>query len=69
MESIRELIDRLNATDECVNIEAKRGTEIDRSILETICAFSNEPGLNGGIYYWVLKRTKQCFFHTILLQV
>ncbi|WP_299250363.1 ATP-binding protein [uncultured Cytophaga sp.] len=48
MESSKELIDQLNITDECTTIEAKRGSAIDRSIMETVCAFSNEPGLGGG---------------------
>lgn len=48
MESAKELIERLNHTDECTTIETKRGSHIDKSILETVCAFSNEPGLGGG---------------------
>jgi ATP-dependent DNA helicase RecG len=38
----------LNALDENERLEAKRGTEIGPSILETVCAFANEPGLQGG---------------------
>ncbi len=38
----------LNALDENERLEAKRGTEIGPSILETICAFANEPDLQGG---------------------
>lgn len=38
----------LNALDENERLEAKRGTEVGPSILETICAFANEPGLHGG---------------------
>lgn len=45
---IKELYEQLNHSDECNFIEAKRGTAIDRSIMETVCAFSNEPGLGGG---------------------
>lgn len=48
MESASYLIQQLNMLDEHVHVEAKRGQEIDKSILETICAFSNEPGLGGG---------------------
>jgi ATP-dependent DNA helicase RecG len=44
----KELIEHLNLSDECNFIEAKKGSAIDRSIMETICAFSNEPGLDGG---------------------
>jgi ATP-dependent DNA helicase RecG len=48
METGQELLNQLNSTDETSRIEAKRGSAIDRSILETICAFANEPDLNGG---------------------
>ena len=48
MEPIKELIEILNATDECRDIEAKRGNAIDKSIMETVCSLSNEPGLGGG---------------------
>jgi len=43
-----ELIQQLNHTDELNWIEAKKGSAINRSILETVCAFSNEPGMGGG---------------------
>jgi ATP-dependent DNA helicase RecG len=46
--SAAELFEELCALDESATIEAKRGTRIDRSILETICAFTNEPRLGGG---------------------
>lgn len=62
MESIKDLIDRLNATDECVNIEAKKGTEIDRSIMETVCAFCNEPGLGGGYILLGVKKDESSLF-------
>ncbi|MDR0834451.1 MAG: putative DNA binding domain-containing protein [Candidatus Symbiothrix sp.] len=48
MTDINELLAQLNITDECVNIEAKRASEIDKSVMETINAFSNEPNLGGG---------------------
>ncbi len=48
MTSARDLLDALNHLDEGERIEAKRGNEAGHSILETICAFANEPGLNGG---------------------
>lgn len=48
MNDLRHFIDLLKQTDERDNLEAKKSSEIGRSILETICAFSNEPGLNGG---------------------
>jgi ATP-dependent DNA helicase RecG len=43
-----ELLESLNALDEHERIEAKRAREMGPSILETICAFANEPGLGGG---------------------
>jgi ATP-dependent DNA helicase RecG len=51
MPTAKEIFDRLNLADECTNIEAKRGSAIDASIMETVNSFSNEPGLSGG---WLL---------------
>lgn len=48
MSNLRDFINQLKQTDECDNLEAKKASEIGKSILETVCAFSNEPGLNGG---------------------
>ncbi|WP_234264210.1 AlbA family DNA-binding domain-containing protein [Hydrogenophaga sp. NFH-34] len=44
----RELLDNLNLLDESERIEAKRALDAGKSVLETICAFANEPGLGGG---------------------
>ena len=46
--SIEELIDKLAFLGEQEKIEAKTGTEAGKSMLQTICAFANEPGLGGG---------------------
>ncbi|HVK56778.1 MAG TPA: ATP-binding protein [Burkholderiales bacterium] len=46
-----ELLEQLNNIDEHERIEAKRATEAGKSLLETVCAFANEPGLGGG---WIL---------------
>lgn len=46
-----ELLERLNLLDENERIEAKAASEIGRSLLETVSAFANEPGLGGG---WLL---------------
>ena len=43
-----DLLKELRAVDESVQIEVKRGSKVDRSVLETVCAFANEPGLGGG---------------------
>jgi len=43
-----DLLQELMALDESQRIEAKRCLQIDRSAMESICAFANEPGLGGG---------------------
>ncbi len=48
MKTAQELFDQLNSIDENVRIDAKKASEIDKSIMETVCAFANEPGLGGG---------------------
>ena len=49
--SAQELLDELCAHSESARIEAKAGSAIGSSVMQTICAFANEPGLDGGIYY------------------
>src|SRR5690606_39962272 len=51
MTSAYDLLQSLNLLDEHERIEAKRSDEVGKSLLETICAFANEPGLDGG---WIL---------------
>lgn len=46
--SALELLNELNASDESSRIEAKRSREVGKSLMETVTAFSNEPGLGGG---------------------
>lgn len=46
-----ELLQLLNDLDEHPQIEAKEGSQAGKSMLETVCAFANEPGLGGG---WLL---------------
>lgn len=48
MLTLEELWRRLVDLDETVQLEAKIGEQIGPSILETISAFSNEPGRGGG---------------------
>ena len=62
MESSKDLIQQLNNTDECTTIEAKKGRGVDRSIMETICAFSNEPGLGGGYILLGVELDNQSLF-------
>jgi ATP-dependent DNA helicase RecG len=49
--SAAELLEQLNTLDEHERVEAKRATEVGKSLLETVCALANEPGLDGG---WIL---------------
>ena len=48
MRSATELLRELNSVDESPGIEAKRASEAGKSLLETLVAFANEPGLGGG---------------------
>lgn len=48
MRTAQDLLCELNASDESPRIEAKRAREVGKSILETVIAFANEPGLGGG---------------------
>jgi ATP-dependent DNA helicase RecG len=47
----QELLQSLTLLDENERIEAKRARDVGKSMLETICAFANEPHLGGG---WLL---------------
>ena len=44
----QELLHQLFTLDESERVEAKRASSIGKSIMETVCAFANEPGLGGG---------------------
>jgi len=46
--SAADLFEVLNASDECSWIEAKGSSESSHTLLETVCAYCNEPGLGGG---------------------
>jgi ATP-dependent DNA helicase RecG len=43
-----DLIRDLNQLDEHPRVEAKTGSELGKSALQTVCAFANEPRLGGG---------------------
>jgi ATP-dependent DNA helicase RecG len=62
METLKDIIERLNNSDESTTIEAKRGSAIDKSIMESVCAFSNEPDLGGGIIVLGVVREEQLLF-------
>jgi ATP-dependent DNA helicase RecG len=46
--SAEDLLQELQSVDESHRIEVKRGSQIGHSVMETVCAFANEPGLGGG---------------------
>lgn len=46
--SVQDLYQQLLALDEHERLDAKRAREIDKSIMETVCAYANVPGLGGG---------------------
>lgn len=46
--SAQELFEILNESDECDWIEAKGIGDSSVSVMETVCSYSNEPGLGGG---------------------
>jgi len=56
------LLDRLRNGDECHNLEAKRGSAIDTSIMETVCAYCNEPGMGGGCIVLGVARSEDQLF-------
>ena len=57
MKSCANLFEELNILDEHTRIEAKTGKEVGNSLMETICAYANEPGLGGG---YILLGVKEC---------
>ena len=57
-----ELLQNLNLLDETERIEAKRASESGKSLLETVCAFANEPGLGGGWLLLGVEREEQALF-------
>ena len=46
--SVQELYHLLKPSDENVWIEAKGQSDSSKSLMESVCSFSNEPGLSGG---------------------
>ncbi len=48
MRSAADLFEELNSVDESTRIEAKRASELGKSVMQTVIAFANEPGLDGG---------------------
>lgn len=56
MKTAKELFDELNTQDETTEVEAKGAGPINHSVMESICAFSNEPDLGGGYILIGAKR-------------
>lgn len=59
-----EIYERLVNFDESEHIEAKRGSEIGISAMETVCAFANEPSLGGGCLLLGVAREEMALFPT-----
>jgi ATP-dependent DNA helicase RecG len=59
---ITELIQQLNASDENHYIEAKRGSDVEKSFYETVCAFANEPELGGGYILLGIAKDEEALF-------
>lgn len=57
MRTAKELFAELNSFDENRRIEAKSASSVGKSMMETVCAFANEPGLCGGYLLLGAKRT------------
>lgn len=54
----KELYERLTQADECVWIEAKGEDDTSESLMESVCSFSNEPGLAEVIFFLELAKIK-----------
>ncbi|MDY7576535.1 ATP-binding protein [Actimicrobium sp. CCI2.3] len=63
-----DYLNLLNTIDENERLEAKRGTEIGPSILETICAFANEPDLQGGTLILGVVRDENDLFSPYVVE-
>lgn len=59
MRSAADLWEELLLVDESTSIEAKTSRDVGRSLLETVCAFSNEPGLGGGYLLLGVRPSQQ----------
>ena len=61
--SAKEIISELNETDETEHLEAKEasGSAVGKTVFETICAMSNEPGLEGGTILLGVEKEEALF--------
>lgn len=60
--NIRELLANLHELGEQEQLEAKSAQELGDSVLETVCAFSNEPDLGGGVILLGVAEEEQMLF-------
>ena len=59
MNKAQDIFDRLNNVDEDKRIEAKNGSKIDRSLMETICSLSNDERTKiNKLLFGLLKRNR-----------
>jgi ATP-dependent DNA helicase RecG len=54
-----DLFSQLNELDEHPRIEAKTASQVSTSVMETICAFANEPRLSGGFLLLGVQECKE----------
>jgi len=62
MKTAQEIIEILNTVDENVGLEVKKGSSIDKSVMESVCSFSNEPGLGGGLIVLGIEKEDNSLF-------
>jgi ATP-dependent DNA helicase RecG len=65
---VTDYLTLLNSIDENERLEAKRGAEIGPSVLETVCAFANEPDLQGGTLLLGVVRNEQDLFSSYVVE-
>ena len=62
MLDFEQLWEKLITGDESTEIEAKRGEDVGKSILETISAFANEPDNGGGYFLLGVVKKEDALF-------
>ncbi len=62
MKTAQELLEELNTLDEHTSIEAKTASDTGKSIMETVCAFANEPQLGGGYLLLGVSAAENAFW-------
>lgn len=62
IKSVTDLLKELNETDETEYLEAKTcDSKVGKSVYESICAFSNEPDLDGGVILLGIEKEDSLF--------